>query len=632
MRRRNERIGREHRQHGLVMTAVSLLLLSQLSSPALATSLDSNGEIQLGVRAYSAARIGSEQTDVSIHHGTGGRQISRSLTFPVSAAGHLRQHRSFAELKLEHDLDRLIRAGWGPFPLLDSLPLELHGVRTFLSYRGEMEGIYDYGPREYRTAEQFRDRELVPQGPSGETVDVGAARRKLRRLGAQRHRLFQAYVEAETGKLFFRFGRQILAWGETDVFRLLDNINPLDAGFGGFLVPLDERRVPLDMLRVSYFLGGVSGTPFYEAYVEAFGAIDNAVAFSPGAAQGSPWSMPNIGAPSTLTEVTSTTPARNFADMRGGVLLKFAASVPGIDEATISLAHYYTYLDTPAVRIFTMGDPTTGLYFPVPMQSGRGAGYPSLAVQSAPRVAISGAATTFALPVAWTRRLGLSGESILRTEAAYFAGEPRYRQGELDPYVFALSSCPGGTLTNNGLCASRRRTGDSWNFVVGADVNQWIRPLNPDATFFFTTQFFFRHLRGAARAREIPSKAPPYPGQPALLDGEVLAIPESTEAPDRWRLPSAASEPLFVRTQADQFLHTLQISTSYAGGKVVPTFGVIYEWAGAIVAQPQVTFLRDPFRFTISYSFLESRRLRGGSGISLLRDRDNVYVQLEYAL
>ena len=48
-----------------------------------------------------------------------------------------------------------------------------------------------------------------------------------------------------------------LAWGETDVFRLLDNINPLDNSFGGFLVPLDERRVPLDMLRISYQIGDI---------------------------------------------------------------------------------------------------------------------------------------------------------------------------------------------------------------------------------------------------------------------------------------------------------------------------------------------------------------------------------------
>ena len=39
------------------------------------------------------------------------------------------------------------------------------------------------------------------------------------------------------------------AWGETDIFRLLDNINPLDDSFGGFFIALDERRMPIEMVR-----------------------------------------------------------------------------------------------------------------------------------------------------------------------------------------------------------------------------------------------------------------------------------------------------------------------------------------------------------------------------------------------
>ena len=46
--------------------------------------------------------------------------------------------------------------------------------------------------------------------------------------------------------MFIRVGRQILAWGETDVFRLLDNINPLDDSFGGFFIALDHRVFPVE--------------------------------------------------------------------------------------------------------------------------------------------------------------------------------------------------------------------------------------------------------------------------------------------------------------------------------------------------------------------------------------------------
>ena len=72
--------------------------------------------------------------------------------------------------------------------------------------------------------------------------------------------------------------------------------------------------------------------------------------------------------------------------------------------------------------------------------------------------------------------------------------------------------------------------------------------------------------------------------------------------------------------------------TSYFSGQVDPALGVFYDWGGAVVAQPQVTLSRDPFRFTISYSYLYASTLKGGSGISLLRDRDNVLFQFEYVI
>ena len=150
---------------------------------------------------------------------------------------------------------------------------------------------------------------------SGRTANVLAARRTLRNVASWRARLFQAFVEADVGKLYLRFGRQILAWGETDAFRLLDNINPLDNSFGGFLVPLDERRVPLDMLRTSYQVGDIPFLPFYDTYLEGFAAVDNAVAIEPGIPNGSPWQLPNFlpsapcSPPRTSRRRTSATPA-----------------------------------------------------------------------------------------------------------------------------------------------------------------------------------------------------------------------------------------------------------------------------------------------------------------------------------
>jgi hypothetical protein len=603
-------------------------------------AVDANGDITLGVRAYTAARVGTENTDETIRFQQGDPQCPagsglicqsyRSLTFPVSPAGHLRQSRYFVEAELRHKLDRLIREGFGPFSLLNDLPFKMRNVGYTLVYRGEYDGVYDYGPAEYRTAYQFYNPVLVP--PFGnKPADVGLYRKKLRNASVDRQRLFQAFVEADMGRLFIRFGRQILAWGETDVFRLLDNINPIDNSFGGFLVPLDERRVPLDMLRASFAIPTIPHVPFYEMFLEGFGAFDNATAIKPGIQVGSPWQLPNLVPSATLLTLKDNPPA-TFQHMRGGLQFKFNTPMPWIDEAQFGLAHYYTYLDIPAVQTYVAGPP---LAFPFPIMTGSANGFLAQAVQSVPTTQITGASTNFSVPAGAARLLGLSGEPIVRSEFAYFHNEARFTQSQLDPFVYGLNGCSGGTVLPNGLCTGGRRTGDSLNYVIGMDLNQFIRPLNHNQSFFISTQFFYKHLRHPAA--RVPLEPPPggfyLPGQPHTFDGEVLPVPAYNISPENRNVQfNTAVESVFVHNPIDQYLQTLLIATSYYSGQVAPAMAFLYDWSGAFVMQPQVTLSRDPFRFTMGYSFLTAGTLKGASGISLLRDRDNVLFQFEYVL
>src|SRR5262245_1947379 len=76
MARRSDRLGR-----------VLLVFLSGvLATRAFAASLDQEGDIRLGVRAYTAARVGTQDTEIQLIEQAPGRITQRSLTFPVSAA------------------------------------------------------------------------------------------------------------------------------------------------------------------------------------------------------------------------------------------------------------------------------------------------------------------------------------------------------------------------------------------------------------------------------------------------------------------------------------------------------------------------------------------------------------------
>ena len=631
-----------------------------------ALSLDEQSEIQLGLRAYTGVRIGTEDTDVKIiseSQPVDGqplpRVLQRSLTFPYSTSFSLRQHRVFAEVDFKHDLTRLLREGFGPLGLLNYLPFKIRKLEYFLAYRGEYEGIYDYGPSEFRTNEQFRDPLYVTNSPfagaGGLTREdiLPGLRQRLRKIGSLRNRLFQAYLQMQVDKVTLRFGRQILAWGETDVFRLLDNINPLDSSFGGLLVPLDERRVPLDMLRATWYLGdfrhtGIPGLsllsklPWYEAYLEGFVAIDDKVGFSPGIVTGSAWGLPNVNVPSTGTYTQRYQPGRNFRDARGGLNFRFSVPFPGINELTMGVAHYFTYFDTPVVEIVTQS-------FPFPITEDVPArGYSAWAKQTAPRVGVSGVFGNFAIPPEWVRPLRITGEPIVRFEVAHFHNEARQTQKNLDPFYYALPrpGDPPGSCSRNGrrvnarsertedglFCSGGKRTGDSWNVVVGLDLQQWLRFLNPNATFFISTQFFYKHLNAAVKREPLDTPFPGFPGQPPIYQGEVLPVPEQFRGSDTYGLPVDAAVPDFVHHPADQFLQTLLIATPYYSGRILPNLQILYDWSGSLAMIPGVTYSRDPFRVTVGYNFLWANRLKGGSGISLLRDRDNFLIQLEYVI
>lgn len=625
-------------------------LITMLLAPpraGYAIPLDERGETNLALRAYTAVRVGTERV--------GGEDDP--LNWPGSPPGHVRQHRYFLQLDFDHDLRRFARTGWGlaaAFRWLDPQVLKYSVV-----YRGEGEGIYDYGPGEYshsyRRSEAFRaDQPRVVLGDqvlARRALDPEYIRRrtdKLRRYGRQRHRLFLAYLDLEKGPLFLRVGRQILAWGETDVFRLLDNINPIDDSFGSFFIPLDERRVPLDMVRASWNFG--SFWKISDMFLEGFAANGDTIAQDPGAPAGSPWAPGGVGRPNASIKQVLQRPDKTA--VRGGARLVFTAY-----DVTATLAHYYTYLDIPGVRFRIPGQGPPGSTLPTVLPQFRNE---ILAFLEHPRVPITGASVTFPLPAWYT---------VVRSEAAWFRGEPMNRQGRgnaannvfqlgtpqarslrgnlegaLDPFLYPSLGDISATLNDpNGRTRplwGRVLQRDTFNLSVGLDINRFIRVLNPQQTFFITTQFFYKHVFDSPGDLVLPTPYRNIPvndnfpvagrtGNPVLgtlgiTQGCPTGRKDASGNPIR---RSCALRPRFYRLADDRFLQTLLITTSYSGGRIVPSYGMFYDWQGGFVFQPGITFVRDPFRFAFDYTRVEA--VPTGQ-FGTVRDRDNVRFQVEY--
>ena len=603
----------------LLTVAVTALAVLSGTRAAVALTLDDQGEMRLGLRAYTAVRVGTNEIGDS----------TDPLNYPVSGAGHLRQNRFFLQIHWDHDLTRLATQSWGllaPFRLINPTSL-----RYTLEFRGEGEGLYQWGPTEYSDEAAGLRRTkldvptvkalgLTPNLPESYIQDRVA---RLLRNSEQRYRLFLAYLDFEKGPLFLRLGRQILAWGETDVFRLLDNINPLDDSFGGFFIALDERRVPLAMARASWQLG--SHGPFQDAFVEGFVAQGNRVATDPGIQPGSTWIPGGIGFPNPAIRQVISAPAAT--DVRGGARLVFTAK-----DVTWTLAHYYTYLDVPGTQFRIPGVvtlPNGTKIGPTPSFQN-----PILAFQEFPRVTITGGSATFPIPSLYT---------IVRSEVAYFAHQPFRRQGVGDTAdsfsgantpatrrLIAADNTDGGVnpfvyprfldLTRTKPYFGQVLTLNSFNMSVGLDVNRFIRFLNPTQTFFFSTQLFYKHIFDSPGDLVLPT---PYRNLPVSTSIPILG--NGCGPPNKRRACNLS--PRFYPLKDDEVLQTLLITTSYYGGRIVPSFGMFYDWVGGLVFQPGVTYVRDPFRVVVDYTSVHSV---AAQQFGPVRDKDNARFQVEY--
>src|SRR3990172_2946864 len=215
--------------------AISTLAAVLAVGSAQAVYLDEEQSILVTGKVFTQASLRVEDSDSSGRDCLAGFQSGcEGWTFPNTQAGQLIQHRNLIDAEIYHNVGKWI----GPqFSVLDQLGYRLR-VKYFY------DGLYDYGPEAYGNsslADFQTDREGL---------------RHARHVAKQHNPLWNAYIDVGRSNMKFRIGRQDLSWGETDGFRLLDMIEPMDNRFGFPLVEdLDDRRIPLWMVRPTWSIG-----------------------------------------------------------------------------------------------------------------------------------------------------------------------------------------------------------------------------------------------------------------------------------------------------------------------------------------------------------------------------------------
>src|SRR5262249_47250265 len=139
----------------------------------------------------------------------------------------------------------------------------------------------------------------------------------------------------------------------------------------------------------------------------------------------------------------------------------------------------------------------------------------------------------------------------------------------------------------------------TFNMAIGWDTNQLVRWINPDQTVFITTQAFYRHIFSFDPLQAFPVPEP---------NNSTRVVPDVQ----------------------NRFLQTLAINTTYnwkapmtdVNVQVTPGYNMFYDWQGSFLFQPNIRFVRDPWRFLIDYTAINSGVFR--AQIGLVRDRSNV--------
>ena len=464
-------------------------------------------------------------------------QDSGGFTQPIDIyAGNLVQWRNLALIEINHDL-KLLTKELGVLTPLKALDIraKYHLVGRFM-----YEAVYDVGPEAFQEVRE-RDKDNIDSFK-------------------QQYDLWEFYVDLSRGPWFFRLGRQNLAWGETDIFRLLDGVNPLDNTFGGPFEDLDDRRIPLWMLRGSYNFGTVG--PVSTLTLEGFwvpGFWDARVA--PLSPAGTAYAPPQP--PSPLPTYLMT-PGKTGSNSRWGVRVMGLLA----DNFNVSLVHYKSYLDIPALR-FGVGESPLDAYTEL----------------SYPDVQVTGGSLSF-----WEEHTDV----IVRAEVAWFWDEPVFIPDINTPLVALPITIPGVP----GLPAKGRiPKKDMFKFMIGLDKMLWVRPLNPKKTFLISLQYFGTWVQDYDKRMRIP----------------LALYPNATDF-------SAAKE--------TEGTITGLVNTEYLHGDLIPQLAVAYDVRGACLFQPQVNFIFEPFRVSVQYTAVVGNMVSLGA----YRDRDQITFIFSYLL
>lgn len=306
-------------------------------------------------------------------------------------------------------------------------------------------------------------------------------------FGSRADWLRELYVDASVAmdsgrELNIRLGKQQIVWGRTDLFRVLDVINPVDFSRNNIYDELEDIRIPMWILQTEYRLG--SSRLLDDANLSMVWNFDKF----------RPHNLGQCGSPNAILDAGCFFRGMKNLWDNGGTVANFAA-VPGLPGLqTTDFGPGQIGIRKAVLPSWSLGNTQLGFKFEgvykdlsfslnaltyrSQLPSLRGSNFQTTNAFTGER-AVYDHLIAFDIEFPRVNLIGGSFDyysqgidTVFRVEAALTEGEEF--ANTLRPRLFSES--------------------DVFRYVIGADKNVFIRALNPNRAFLLSTQLFGQHL------------------------------------------------------------------------------------------------------------------------------------------
>ena len=384
--------------------------------------------------------------------------------------------------------------------------------------------------------------------------------------------LKEAHVTYSTGDFVFRFGKQIVVWGETDGVRLMDQINPVDSRRGISDVKFETTIIPIWLVKAEYFPDWMRG-----GVISDFGAefifnpnlqfIPNKT-FGPGNERFGIWGLDIPAGPGARLASTHYDLDRPRDGSSQG--WEYGARLKAVAFGSTFTLNAFDGLENAAV-VQTVGasaDTVTDTDGNILLHLNQ-KGY-------FPRQKFVGATVATELP--WLRASILGGVApVLRLEGQY---------------VFDR------TFTRTEAFMETIEQHDEIRYSAGIDWKVKIPILNPLYAFSVYAQFVQEHIKG-------------YPNEGT---GFVMS--------------QHLYEPGTIQVSQDNYTTSLTLTTQYYHGKILPTFYWMKQFKGSDTGDMYIAKLA--YKPTEQYQYSVQGTWMQGNLFSTMANKNSVCFVFSY--